>query len=235
MKLSSRLQAIADFIPSNTIVADIGTDHGYIPAYLIQNKIAKRVIATDLSENSLQKTIHLIKELDLENYIDVRLGDGLEVIKPFEVDTVIISGMGGLLIRDILDKDRHKRDSITHFILQPNIASDELRKYLYDNSFTILGEKLIKEDGKFYEIIYAKKGKSYVKDPIYYEIGEKLILNKDPLLREYINHKIDVFKHIMQEIRDKTTEKSRARYEEVEGEIKQLKEVLAKIEGNRDN
>ncbi len=96
---------------------------------------------------------------NIEN-IEIRLGgDGLEPIRPFEVDTVIIAGMGGLLIRDILDKDKTKRDSITYFILQPNIASRELREYLYENNFEIIDESLVKEDGKFYEIIYAKKRK----------------------------------------------------------------------------
>ncbi|GFN34685.1 tRNA (adenine(22)-N(1))-methyltransferase [Tepidimicrobium xylanilyticum] len=235
MRLSSRLQAIADLIPPNTIVADIGTDHGYIPIYLIKNKIAKKVIATDLSKNSLAKTIQLVKEENLENHIDIRLGNGLEVLKPFEVDTVVISGMGGLLIRDILDKDRNKRDSITHFILQPNVASRELREYLYINSFEIIDEKLVKEDDKFYEIIYAKKGKSIVEDYIHYEIGEKLILKKDPLLKDFVEEKISILNNVLEKLKDKNTEKSKNRYEEIVMEVNKLKEVLKGIEGNRYN
>ncbi|MCF6461775.1 tRNA (adenine(22)-N(1))-methyltransferase [Clostridium sp. Cult1] len=235
MKLSSRLQAIADFVPMNTIVADIGTDHGYVPVYLIEKAIAKKIIATDISCNSLEKISQYVKDKRFENHIDIRLGDGLEVLKPFEIDTVVIAGMGGLLIRDILDKNKKIRDSITNFILQPNIATGELRKYLYDNNFEIMDEKLVKEDNKFYEIIFAKKGKSYVEDPIYYEIGEKLILNKDPILKEFLEEKIKIIEKILQELEDKNTEKSQERRKELIEKSRDLKVVFEKIESNRNN
>ncbi|MCF6466545.1 tRNA (adenine(22)-N(1))-methyltransferase [Clostridium sp. Cult2] len=234
MKLSSRLQAIADFVPQNTIVGDIGTDHGYIPVYLMENGVTKKVIATDLSKNSLEKINLFVRERKLENYIDIRLGNGLEVLKPFEIDTVVIAGMGGLLIRDILDKDKEKRDSITNFILQPNIATKELRKYLYENNFEIIDEKLVKEDDKFYEVIYAKKGKSHIEHSIYYEIGEKLILNDDSLLKEFLEEKVAIIEKILQELKDKNTERSKERYKELSNKIRDLKVVLKKIESNRD-
>src|SRR5690625_4058622 len=137
MKLSKRLQAIADFVPANTIVADIGTDHGYIPRYLIDQTISKMIIAADISYKSLKKTIDYVNDFSYSRIIP-RVGNGLEVIKPFEVDTVILSGMGGLLIKEILDSDKEKTSSITNFILQPNIASKELRKYLVGNNFVII-------------------------------------------------------------------------------------------------
>lgn len=233
MQLSDRLKKIANYVPKNTIVGDIGTDHGYIPVYLISKSIAKKVIATDISQNSLNKIINYVNSTNhmdnIEN-IEIRLGDGLEPIRPFEVDTVIIAGMGGLLIRDILDKDKTKRDFITYFILQPNIASRELREYLYENNFEIIDESLVKEDGKFYEIIYAKKGKSYVTKDIYYEVGEKLIHNKDPLLKEFIHDKIKRLKNIIIELEDKNTNKAKERYEKLNKEILELKEVLKEIE-----
>ena len=232
MKLSDRLQTIANFVPKNTIVGDIGTDHGYIPIYLIEKGISKKAIAADLSKNSLEKIIQFRKLKGLEKYIDIRLGDGLDVIKPFEIDTLIIAGMGGLLIRDILDKDKEKRDSITHFILQPNIASKELREYLFAQDFQIIDEKLVKEDNKFYEIIYAKKGKAYIDRYIYFEIGEKLIFNKDPLLGEFINNKIHIAENILMELKDKNTDRSADRYKELTENIRELKGVLAEIESN---
>ena len=192
----------------------------------------QKVIAVDISQNSLEKAIDFIKLRNLDKYIDIRLGDGLEVIKPFEVDTLVIAGMGGLLIRDILDKDWDKRDSITHFILQPNIASEALRKYLYDNNFEIIDEKLVMEDRKFYEIIYAKKGKDHIEDKIYYEIGEKLIVNGDPLLKDFINHKIKTINSILEELEYKTTEKSKSRYDDLMEKRKRLKAVLKKVESN---
>lgn len=230
MKLSDRLQKIADFVPRNTIVGDIGTDHGYIPIYLRENGISKIVIATDISQSSLNKIIESVNEVDHLDHIDIRLGDGLEPIKPFEIDTVVMAGMGGLLICDILDKDKEKRDSITHFILQPNVASKELRKYLYDNNFEIIDEVLAKEEDRFYEIIYAKKGKAYVTEDIYYEIGEKLIINRDPLLEEFIKNRIGTIEQILRELEGKNTDKAQERYQQLSKKVMELEEVLEQIE-----
>lgn len=232
MSLSNRLQTIANFIPQNTIVADIGTDHGYIALFLIENKICKKVIATDISKNSLDKIVANVKQTKYEKDIDMRVGDGLGPIKAFEVDTVVIAGMGGLLIKDILDKDKTKRDSITNFILQPNIAGRELREYLYQNNFQIMDEKLVKEDGKFYEVIWAQKGKDWVEDEIYYEIGEKLLKNKDPLLKEFTNNKIQMNQGILKELKGKESQRIIDRQAELEKNTKDLKVVLKEIESN---
>lgn len=215
MNLSKRLQTIVNLVPTNTIVADIGTDHGYIPRYLIDMNISKMVIATDISHKSLEKTIEYVNKFNYSRIIP-RVGNGLEVIKPFEVDTVILSGMGGLLIKDILDSDRSKTSSITNFILQPNIASKELRQYLMDNNFKITDEDLVKEDGKYYEVIYAKKGKGFIKNDIYLEIGGQLRDKKHPLLKEYIEFKLNNVNKIIENLKDKTTEKSVNRVEELQ-------------------
>lgn len=231
MKLSNRLMAIASFIPKNSIVADIGTDHGYIPMHLIENQISKYVIATDVSKGSLNKTLTYINDLEFKGMIEARLGDGLEVIKPFEVDTVVIAGMGGLLIRDILNKDVSISNSITNYILQPMIAVKELREYLFNNNYIIVDEELVKEDNKFYEIVYAKKGKDFVDKDIYFEISKKIIEKKHPLIEEFINYKIASASNILNNLEDKTSDKSKDRYKELTEIIKKYEEVLLIIEG----
>ena len=230
MKLSERLMAIANFVPKNSIVADIGTDHGYIPAYLIENKISKKVIGTDISKGSLDKIIEYIKELRFEDKIDTRLGDGLEVIKPYEVDTVIIAGMGGLLIIDILENHRKVSDSIIDFILQPMVAQKEVREYLIENNFEIIGEELVKEENKYYEIIHARKGKSLIEKEVYYEISPILIRNKHPLLKEFVDNKIATANKILTEIEGLQTEKSKERHLELTNAVKEYREVLGEIE-----
>src|SRR5690554_2415658 len=144
MKLTKRLNEIAGMVNNNSIVADIGTDHGYIPKFLIDKEIAKMVIATDISKGSLDKTIGYIEEENLSDYINARLGDGLDPIKPFEVDTIIIAGMGGLLIAEILETNKKKLDSYIEYILQPMVGADELRKYLTNNGFRIIDDKVVR-------------------------------------------------------------------------------------------
>lgn len=224
--ISNRLKSIIKLVPENSIVADVGTDHGYVPAYLIEEKKSKKVIATDISKGSLNKIIGYVKEKKLEEFIHTRLGNGLEVLKPYEVDTVIIAGMGGLLIRDILENDKEITESINTFILQPMIGAKELREYLFGNNFEIVHETLIKEDGKYYEIIKAKHGKDCVEKEIYYEIPKKLIEEKHPLLEEYIKSKLDYAENILEEIIDKDSEKVKERIEQLKTDINNYKEAL---------
>ncbi len=230
MKLSKRLQTIASLVPLNSITADIGTDHGYIPRFLIEENISKLVIASDVSQGSLDKTISYIDELNLSNKVIPRIGDGLEVLKPFEVDTVVIAGMGGLLIRDILDKSRDITNSITHFVLQPMVASKELREYLLNNGFIILDEELVYEDEKFYEIIYAKKGKDLVEKDIHYEISRILIEKKHPVLLDFLRAKVHSVEQIISSLEGKDTEKSKEKLKELTELVEKYKEVLSTIE-----
>lgn len=230
MKLSKRLLAIGELVPKNSIVADIGTDHGYIPAYLIENNISKKVIGTDISKGSLDKIIKYIKDSGHEKKIDSRLGYGLEVIKPYEVDTVVIAGMGGILINEILDKDKTITESITNFILQPMLGAKELRIYLMENNFQIIKEELVKDEGKYYEIIFAKKGKGYIEEDIHYEIAEELIKENHPILKEFLYNKIFLAQRIINDLEGKESEKVKERYDELSNLINQYKDVLNKIE-----
>lgn len=235
MKLSDRLTAIANMIPKNSIVADIGTDHGHLPIFLIKNNISKKVIGSDISKGSLDKIIEYVDGFGLGDKIDTRLGDGLEIIKPYEVDTVVIAGMGGLLIRDILEKDKKITNSVINFILQPMVASKELREYLINNNFDIIKEDLVKEENKYYEIIFAKKGKSFVEKDIHYEISTLLIKEKHVLLKEFIEYKLSSTEGIIKELENIDTDKSKERYNELINIINEYKEVLREIEGKGNN
>jgi len=231
MKLSKRLQSIANFVPLNSIIADVGTDHGYVAKYLIEEEISKLVIATDISQGSLDKTIELIHEGKYYEKIKARLGDGLDPIKPFEVDTLIIAGMGGLLIRDILEAKKDVACSIVHFIFQPMVASKELREYLINNNFKIIDEDLVFEDNKYYEIIYAKRGLQQVENDIHFEIGYKLIEKRHPLLKKFIEFKIKKNMNLLDSLKDKDSEKSLDRVMEIKDLLVQYKGVYNTVEG----
>ncbi len=226
MKLTNRLKSIANLVDKNSIVGDIGTDHGYIPRYLIEKEISKYVIATDISGPSLDKTKDLVMKGDYRGKIQTRLGDGLDPIKEFEVDVVIIGGMGGVLISDILERAKDKLDSFETYILQPMVGGKELRYYLINNGFTIVKEDLAKEEDKIYEIILAKRGlESYEKD-FDYEISPLLIRGDHPLWKDFVLWKMKQKEKIRDEIRGIKSEKSIKRLEELEEEIKAYREVL---------
>lgn len=155
MKLSDRMQAIADRVDPGDRVADIGTDHGQIPVWLFAREISPRVILSDISEGSLRKAQMTAGAYQFGDGVSFRVGDGLSVLAPGEVDTVIIAGMGGKLIRDILSRDPDHTRSFRRFILQPRKGMGPLRKWLLEQEFRILHEDVVRE-GKFYpEIITA--------------------------------------------------------------------------------
>ena len=230
MKLSQRLQAIADLIEKDTRVADIGTDHGYLSAYLVENSIAKNVIATDVNEKPLKKAEDYVVENNLEDKVQTRLGSGLEPIEKGEIDVAVIAGMGGYLIADILKDSKDIAKTVDTFILQPMSGEEELRKYLYENNYTIVAEKLAREGKRFYFIIKAVHGKDILEDEIYLEIGKKLIEDKDELVGELIKLKIEKIKTIMDNLVMKETENSKRTYKEFNSKSKRLKELLKEYE-----
>ena len=230
MNLSKRLQKIADFVPKGSAVCDIGTDHGYIPVYLVKENISSKVIGTDISKGSLDKIIDLVEKEKLQDLIDIRLGDGLYILSPNEVNTLIIAGMGGILISEILENSKEVSKTIENFILQPMVGVEELRRYLIGNNFKIIDEELVFEDGKYYEIIFAKEGHQVIDKEIYFEISEILIKEKHPLLKSYIEHKKDKIKSIMRDIESIETKRSKDRYNQIRSKLDKYQEVLSEID-----
>ena len=156
--ITPRLRAILDRVNTN-IAADIGTDHAYIPIRLIRDGKARRVIATDVRKGPAEIARENIKKYSLSDKIEVRLGSGLSVIEKGEADLIIIAGMGGELICDIIASDEDKARA-SELILQPMNSQYELRKYLVQNGFTIYDEDIAVEGFKVYNIIFVRNGKS---------------------------------------------------------------------------
>ena len=150
--ISKRLNKISSHIKGKRM-ADIGTDHGLVPIFLIENKIVDYAIAADISKPSLQKAIDLAKEKNIER--DARLGDGMEVLNPEDgIETVVIAGMGGVLIGEILSASEISKN--VRLILQPMQGAKELRKYLFENGYEIIDEDVVFEDDRYFEIIVAE-------------------------------------------------------------------------------
>lgn len=160
MELSKRLQAVADLVTEGASVADIGTDHGYIPIYLIEHNIAGKVIALDINRGPLERARMHVVGHGLKGKIETRLSDGLEKVLPGEVDTMIAAGMGGGLVIKILTEGYPVVEILDTMILQPQSEIGKVRRFLNEHNLQITEENMVEEDGKFYpmmKVIHGKK------------------------------------------------------------------------------
>lgn len=155
--LSQRLQKVADLVEEGARLADIGSDHAYLPAKLILKQRINFAVAGEVAKGPFENEQAEIKQLGLENKIIARLGDGLAAIKAADqIDTITIAGMGGSLIASILDHGQEKLGSVKRLILQPNVGENRVRQWLAAHRWQILQEELVAEDGHIYEIIMAE-------------------------------------------------------------------------------
>jgi tRNA (adenine22-N1)-methyltransferase len=201
MNLSERLICIAKCIPDCNCLADIGTDHGYIPIYIILNNISKKVIAGDIKKGPIEIANKNILNYKLEDRIETRIGPGLSVLKKSEADVILIAGMGGNLIADIIEEKLDIATEADCLILQPVQYPEVLRKYLSKANFNIFDEELAKEGNKYYHIIKAKKGTGQVYEKeVYYYTGLSLLDKRHPILIKYVNHKIHRINIILREL-----------------------------------
>lgn len=228
MKLTNRLFKIASLVSEKKRLADIGTDHGYIPVYLLNEGKIDFAILADINKGPLENARSEVRRNKLEDKVDLRLGSGIEVLKKGEVDEVIIAGMGGILIGELLEANKEVAHSVDKLILQPMQAQEELRQYLLNNGYEILDECLEKEDFRLYEIIVAKyTGKNTkLEDDIYYEVGKKLIENKDELLEEFIANKIKKYNNIIEKLGDKDSEAIKSKRNLANERIEKLKNLI---------
>jgi tRNA (adenine22-N1)-methyltransferase len=225
LKLTPRLQAIADSISDCKVLADIGTDHAHLPIYLmLKGKIAK-AIATDINKGPIEIAQKRIRQNGLLDKIEARQGSGLAVLKPMEADTIVIAGMGGMLISDILEQNQEVAKAANTLILQPMLDAGKLRKYLLENGYEIFDEELAKEDRKLYEIIWARYTGEKQEAKEIMDIGEKIIEKKHPLSVEFIDKKLAEAENIISKITDKESELSQKRIQECNNLIKYYNEV----------
>ncbi len=227
MELSKRLNWIIEKLDKVEIIMDVGTDHGYIPIYLVKNNIAKKVIASDINKEPLKKA-KINASLDgVLDKIDLRLGGGLFPLNNKEANAVIIAGMGGNLIRDILENDLNKVKNLDYLILQPAQNPEVLRKYLYNNNYEILEEDICLDENKYYEIFKVKYkiGDYILLEDIFYEISPTMLSKKLPLFKSYIENKIEKNKKVMEFIKD-NTEHAIERKNELKEKNQKLEKLL---------
>lgn len=212
IRLDNRLLTIASLVDNCNTLIDVGTDHGYLPIYLIQNNIVKKAIASDVAINPLNKALDNIIKYNLEGKIETKLANGL--INQENADFVVIAGMGGNLIIDIL---RNKSYEYPYYILQANINAPLLRKYLMENGYKIIDEKIAFCNKKYYEIIKATKGHQMLNE-IEIEYGPINLKNKDSLFIKKLENEINKYETILTDFKGNQEEKLK-----IKSKIKQIK------------
>lgn len=230
MKLSDRLQAVASFVTHGLRVADIGTDHGYIPIYLTEQGIVPYAIAMDINKGPILRAQENIKENGLEKLIETRLSNGFDKLEPGEADCAVIAGMGGELIIKILDNGRNVTDELKELVLSPHSEVWLVRKYLHNNDFKIIDEKMIIDEDKFYTIMKVVKGIDDIYSEEDYMYGKILIEKKDEVLMKYIYKEYNKVEKIFENISKNGTDNAKSRIAELEKEKKMLTNVMNKLE-----
>ena len=200
--ISERLKAVAGMVTKGKKVADIGTDHGYVPIYLVENSICSKVYAMDINEGPLKIADKNIAIHGLSDKIETIQSNGMEKLKDNMVDGAIISGMGGDLIVDILSRGKNIK-GINELVLSPHRRVDLVRKYLLENNWEIIDEKMLIDSGKYYTIIKALKNdkKLHMYSDVELKYGKILLDNKDLVLKGYLEKECLKFAEIFEKMK----------------------------------
>ena len=165
VQLSQRLKDVAIFVPKDAKLLDVGSDHAYLPIYLLEKGLIRSAIAGEVVKGPYESALTNVSASGFKDKIDVRLANGLAAFEPSDaVTTITICGMGGRLIADILDAGKDKLKGVKRLILQPNNREDDLRIWLKENNFAIVAEAIMTENGKYYEIMVAEAGQMTLSD-----------------------------------------------------------------------
>ena len=227
MQLDARLAAIAAFVPHGTTLADTGADHAYLAATLVMKGIAWRAVVGDLSAGACAAARRTAHAQRLTREIDVRQGDGLSVLTPGEAESIVIAGMGGALIAEILSGAPAVLTSVQTLVLQPMNGAAKLRRWLYENGWDIVDETLARAGGHLYEIIRAEHGAAELPDDVLLHIGARLFEKRDPLLKAHIEAKITKLTRAAGGMNTSAAARQSAEYRETVSLLAALRTMLA--------
>ncbi|MFT8320360.1 MAG: tRNA (adenine(22)-N(1))-methyltransferase TrmK [Bacillus sp. (in: firmicutes)] len=230
-KLSQRLETVAEYIPNGAKFADIGSDHAYLPCYMLKKKKAVFAIAGEVVEGPFQSACKQVRQEGLESVISVRKGNGLEVIEAGEVDCITIAGMGGSLIATILEQGKHKLSKVKRLVLQPNIHAYSIRIWLLENGWELVDEEILEEDGKIYEVLIAEQG--IPNKPYSSNLNNELVLG--PILMKEKNQAFQKkwsaewknWERVLGQLSTASnSDENRTKMQELEWKINMVKEIL---------
>lgn len=227
-QLSKRLAKVGEFVPSQARLADIGSDHAYLPVRLMLAKKISYAVCGEVVKGPYESALHQVTLQGLADNITVRLADGLFAIEPNDkIDTITICGMGGTLIKQILLEGKERITGEELLVLQPNIGEATLRKYLVANGYTIIAEEILEENKKIYEIIVAKKLVQPMSlNEAQYLFGPLLMQEKSPVFIKKWQRELMQRQRVLQQLQN-SAQNHDEKIAELQVEMKLIEEVLA--------
>ncbi len=184
VRLSERLSVVASFVEREAVVADIGSDHAYLPTYLVKKGIVRKAIAGEVVAGPYESALRNVQKEGVANAVTVRLADGLSAIEEQDgVDTVTIAGMGGPLIASILENGKDRLHTVKRIIAQPNIHAKSIREWAVANGWELRQERILKEDKKIYEVLVLERGIATY-DELELLVGPFLLAEKSDIFQE---------------------------------------------------
>ena len=233
MQLSKRLETVAGMVTQGSRVADIGCDHAYVTIYLLKNLISPYVVAMDINQGPLDRALENTRKYGVEDKVSIRKSDGLEKLQVGEVDTILIAGMGGRLVTQILASRMDVVCAAKELVLQPQSDIYFVRENLKEWGFKIVEENMLKEDGKYYVMMKVKTDPSYGDDkrlqltkPEHIHFGRLLLEEKNPVLLEQLQTEKHLYKNIYEELVSHPTRQSIQRQAEINELIRLIDQAI---------
>lgn len=229
-QLSVRLMKVAEHVQPGAVVADIGSDHAYLPCYLLHNGSASRAVAGEIVKGPYESAKKQVREEGLEGKITVRLAPGLEAVEPEDgITAVTIAGMGGSLITSILEEGKSRLAGVERLILQPNVHAQAIRLWAVQNGWRIVAEDILKEKDKIYEILVLEPTAEEVQlDAKQLLFGPKLLQDQNDIFKEKWKREATQWKAIAERLENtEETEDIRTKKEQLLEKIALMEEVFA--------
>ena len=229
LQIGERLNTAASMVPPCQTMADIGTDHGYLPAYLVLSGRCRKVIASDIAAGPCQAAAETRKKYNLYNEMEIRTAPGLQGLHAGEAEVVVIAGMGGTTIIGILDQSPEIAASVRTFVLQPMNAASVLRQWLVQHGYQIAEEALCKENGHIYVIIKAVHEKCRRELALLEaELGPCLLKEQPDLWHEYIKSKAEHYRRLLQQMEVSAAAMNSDKYKNLKKLLWQVDELINK-------
>lgn len=232
MELSKRLQAVANLVSEGMTVVDVGTDHGYIPIYLVETGKSPKVLAMDVNLGPLKKAEQHIVLHGLQSCIETRQSDGVQNVVPGEFECVVIAGMGGDLTVRILKNGESVFRKTKEFVLQPQSELWKVRQYLCEHGYSIIAEDMVLEDGKFYPMMKVINGQVSTYNTVELHYGKNLLEQKHPILKLFLEKELKVKTDILQKLLQRDGFHIETRRNAIEKELEEIKYALQRYYEN---